>query len=465
MSDSDLKDYLNENSSTYQQDASRELEYVVFNVSPSNDDREDAFRWMEDIKSDFSKTEDDERFVRKNSDVFNRVLYISESELVDNIKSLATSSKGTIIGPYSQSINVIRLAKLVDVADRPDSVQARHILLSGQSAQTKIDSIKSLVEKGQSFTQLAQDFSEDQGSKANGGDLGWFKEGTMVPEFNDACFSSNKGELKIVTSQFGVHLIELTGKSKSSKKYKLAFLDRQISYSNNTYQSIFAEAGKFAAENTNYQQFNESVLNQNLSKRVADGLLESTNTIPGLDNPRELVRWAYQAKIGQVSDVFEFGNKIVVATLTSIKNEGLIDLEDIRSTIEPIVRNNKKTEMLLNDLADLSSLDEVASNYGVEIENAEGLNFSSSQVPTLGNEPAFVGAAFALNEGQTSTAFSTSKAVCVVKVDKVISSPESGDYSSVKNSLLTNLQGRSTYQVFQALLENTEVIDNRAEFY
>ena len=351
------------------------------------------------------------------------------------------------------------------MADRPDSVQARHILLSGQSAQTKIDSIKSLVEKGQSFTQLAQDFSEDQGSKANGGDLGWFKEGTMVPEFNDACFSSNKGELKIVTSQFGVHLIELTGKSKSSKKYKLAFLDRQISYSNNTYQSIFAEAGKFAAENTNYQQFNESVLNQNLSKRVADGLLESTNTIPGLDNPRELVRWAYQAKIGQVSDVFEFGNKIVVATLTSIKNEGLIDLEDIRSTIEPIVRNNKKTEMLLNDLADLSSLDEVASNYGVEIENAEGLNFSSSQVPTLGNEPAFVGAAFALNEGQTSTAFSTSKAVCVVKVDKVISSPESGDYSSVKNSLLTNLQGRSTYQVFQALLENTEVIDNRAEFY
>jgi peptidyl-prolyl cis-trans isomerase D len=335
-------DYLDENSSKYQQDASREIEYVVFNVSPSNIDREDAFSWMEDIKSDFSKTEEDERFVRKNSDAFNRVLFISENELADNIKSLSTSTKGTIIGPYSQSFNMLRLAKLVDVAERPDSVQARHILLSGVDAQAKIDSIKGLIERGQSFNQLAQEFSEDQGSKANGGELGWFKEGTMVPEFNDACFSSNKGDLSVVTSQFGIHLIELTGKSKSSKKYKVAYLDRQISYSNTTYQNVFAQAGKFAAENSNYEQFNESAINENLSKRVADGLLESTNAIPGLDNPRELVHWAYQAEIGQVSDVFEFGNKIVVATLTSIKNEGLVDLEDVRSTIEPIVRNTKK---------------------------------------------------------------------------------------------------------------------------
>jgi peptidyl-prolyl cis-trans isomerase D len=121
--------------------------------------------------------------------------------------------------------------------------------------------------------------------------------------------------------------------------------------------------------------------------------------------------------------------------------------------------------MLISDLEGSMSVDEVASNYGVEVATAEGLNFSTSQVPSLGNEPAFVGAAFAIEEGHTSSPFATSKAVCMIKVDKVISSPESGDFTSVKNSILSNLQGRSTYQVFQALLENTEVIDNRADFY
>ena len=208
-----------------------------------------------------------------------------------------------------------------------------------------------------------------------------------------------------VKTQFGIHLIEIVEKSKLTEKYEVAFLDRQITYSNTTYQNVFASAGKFAAENSNYDQFNTSVSSENLTRRVADELEESTISIPGLDNPRELVRWAYKSKVGDVSDVFEFGNKIVVASLTSIKKEGLKELEDIRNEVERLVLNQKKSEKLINELSSYNSLEEISSDFGSLITKVEGINFSSSQVPELGDQPEFVGASFALAEGQTSKVF------------------------------------------------------------
>tara|TARA_B100001059_G_scaffold84928_1_gene82951 strand:+ start:24583 stop:26643 length:2061 start_codon:yes stop_codon:yes gene_type:complete len=465
ISDSDLKSYIKDNSEKYQQEASRAIDYVVFNVNPSNDDRLDAQEWIEDIKADFSETTEDDVFVRKNSDVFNRVVFVGESALSDDVKSLANSQTGTVVGPFQQGFNTLRLAKLVAKESRPDSVEARHILISTPDAEAQIDSLKNLISKGQSFASLAETFSEDRGSAANGGDLGWFAEGLMVDQFNEACFSAKKGELVVVNTQFGVHLIEVVDKSRSSQKYKVAYLDRQVQYSNATYQEVFAKAGKFAAENTTYEQFNESSIAENLSKRVADELQENTVAIPGLENPRELVRWAYDSKVGNVSDVFEFGNKIVVATLTSIKKEGLTDLEDVRAEVETIVRNNKKSEKLMDELSDYSTLEDISSTYGSSVKNVEGLNFSSNQVPNLGDEPAFVGAAFAVEEGQNSRIFKSRNSVCMLRVDKVISAPENADYSSVKNSIVNNLQSRSSYQAYQALVELYDVKDNRSKFY
>ena len=467
IKDSDLKSYMDDNSSMYQQSASRSIEYVVFNVMPSEEDRNDAQDWIEDIKSDFSLTEDNEIFIRKNSDVFNRVLYVAENDLSENVKPLISSPIGTIIGPFNFNFNTLRLAKLVDVSSRPDSVKARHILISSndKNSEIKIDSLKNIISNGQSFSKLAQQFSDDKGSAVNGGDLGWFSEGMMVEEFNDACFNAKKGDLITVKSQFGTHLIELLEKSKSTKKYEVAYLDRQITYSNTTYQNVFSKAGKFAAENSNYDEFNMSVSSQNLSRRFADELEENTITIAGLDNPRELVRWAYNSKVGDVSDVFEFGNKIVVATLTAIKKEGLKELEDVRNEVKSLVLNQKKSEMLINELSSYNSLENISSDFGSQITSVEGINFYSSQVPKLGDQPEFVGATFAVEEGQTSKVFSGKNAVFAIKVDKIITPPENSDISNTKNSIIKNLRNRSSFQSYQSLVELFDVKDNRAKFY
>ena len=464
ITESDLKSYIKKNSSKYQQASSRSIEYVVFNVNPSDEDRKDAEDWIKDIKSDFYKAENDELFVRKNSDILNPVVFVAKAELTNEIKSISSAKVGTIIGPYKLA-NTFRLAKLVDKASRPDSVKARHILITTNDADAKIDSIKNIISKGQSFAELAEKFSQDQTTSLKGGAPGWITEGEMPSKFTESCFTGRTGNLIIAKDNYGTHLIEVLEKSKSLEKYKVAYLDRQITYSSRTYQNIFAQAGRFAAENSNYEQFDASASAENLSKRIADELQESTISIPGLENPRKLVKWAYNSEVGDVSDVFEFENKIVVATLTSIKKDGLKDLEDIRAEVETIVRNQKKSEILIEEISSYSSINEISSNYGSKIKSVQGLNFSSTQVPNLGDQPEFVGATFAVEEGQESEVFASKNAVFVLKVDKVIPAAENSDFSNAKNSIINNLKSRSSYQVYQALVELFDVKDNRAKFY
>ena len=332
------------------------------------------------------------------------------------------------------------MAKLVDIENRPDSVQARHILLTGPTAQNTADSLKKLIEQGAFFAKLAKDNSQDPGSANDDGKLGWFPEGRMVDEFNEACFSGKRGELQVVASQFGVHLIEVTKKSKSVKKVKIAFVDRNVVATNETYQEIFTQAGKFAAENSNSDQFNQSAMDNNLSKRIADNLLESSQNISGLDNPRQMIRWAYEAQVGQVSDVMEFGNKFAVATLTQIKEEGMQELEDVRASVEAIVRNEKRAEMLVNQLRDATDLNILSSDYAVEVKTVEGMTFNNNNVPGLGEDATFVGAAFAAPEGNTTAAFAGLNAVYVVRVDQVITAPAISDNNNVSQVSKINLQ-------------------------
>jgi peptidyl-prolyl cis-trans isomerase D len=465
VTDSDILSYMKDNSDDYQQEASRDIEYIVFAVNPSDDDRVEANSWIEDIKKEFADSDDDARFLSKNSDVsFVPINFTSEDNLAKDVASLYLSSVGTVVGPYTNGFNNLRLAKLVDVQNRPDSVKARHILINAPDAQTKIDSIKNLIQNGSSFADLAKKLSEDTGSGADGGNLGWFVEGQMVAEFNEVCFTSNKGSLETTTSQFGVHLIEVTDKSKSSKKVKVAYLDRNVVASNKTYQSVFTMAGKFAAENNTTDDFNESSLNDNLSKRIANELQSTTTTIAGLESPRTLIQWANESSLGDVSDVFEFGNKFVVATLTKVNKSGLQNVDDARVKVQGILKSQMSSEMILSSLKSIESLEQASQDYGVDVVEATDLTFNNNQVPVLGQQPAFVGAAFAVDEGLTTQAFAGKGSVFVIRVDKVTANASS-DYSFTKSNLQTSLSSKTNFQTYQALENLTDIKDNRATFY
>lgn len=115
-----------------------------------------------------------------------------------------------------------------------DEVKASHILISTtdesgkelskkelEKAKQKAEEILAKIKDGEDFAKLAKEYSEDPGSAANGGDLGYFGKGQMVQEFEDAAFSLNKDEVSdIVESQFGYHIIKVTDKKQGQTPFE-----------------------------------------------------------------------------------------------------------------------------------------------------------------------------------------------------------------------------------------------------
>ncbi|MFN5794611.1 MAG: peptidylprolyl isomerase, partial [Bacteroidota bacterium] len=255
VDESELKKYYGENKNKYNQDYdSRSIEFVSFDVNPSDEDRNAAMQDILKLGNEFAVATNDSEFVNINSDSKFQEKYFSKAELNKNIDTLYNSSIGKIVGPYLEG-NTYKIAKLSKIKMVPDSVKARHILVKAingdmSKAKAKADSLKKLIKAGANFDELARVNSEDPGSGAKGGDLGFFKEGMMVKPFNDACFNGNVGDMPIVESQFGIHLIEVMAKGKESKKILVSFLDRQIDASSKTFGLIFQQASEFAGKNT-----------------------------------------------------------------------------------------------------------------------------------------------------------------------------------------------------------------------
>ncbi|HZJ73856.1 MAG TPA: peptidylprolyl isomerase, partial [Perlabentimonas sp.] len=227
VSSKEIKSYYKENIEKYKQSASRDVEYVVFPINPSPNDYELAEEWINEIQKDFEEASNAGQFANLNSDVPYEGKFFKNGEISNKeINTWAFNAKvGDSFGPIFDGDSYI-LARLVDVDFLPDSVKARHILLSSNvqsqeeydAVKAKADSVLKVVKRNRrSFAQLATDFSDDPGSAAQGGDLGWFPEGAMVQPFNDACFNGKKGDIVLVESQFGFHIIEIQEKGNLAK--------------------------------------------------------------------------------------------------------------------------------------------------------------------------------------------------------------------------------------------------------
>jgi peptidyl-prolyl cis-trans isomerase D len=477
VSSSEIEDYYENHIDDYRQDESRNVDYVVFTVVPSAQDDQDTRNNIDAIKSTFEAYEDFEVFVKRNSDNTNNTfIFVKEDGILDtNVTSLFNAEKGTVTGPYLFAEGNYRLAKLVDVQYRPDSVEARHILIAPDenkdidSVNSEIAAIKTAIESGKDFAEMAQQHSIDKGSAIKGGDLGWFKEGAMVPEFNEVSFTADKGDLTIVQSQFGMHLIEVTKKSRAVKKVKIAYVERIVEPSSETYDQYYTKAAQFAGAllNTDTTTFDDLVASQNLAKRNQEQVIPSTQNISGLANSRRLIKWMNQSKPGDVSDVFEFDNNYVVAILTKINEEGDVPLEDVRTEIESKVRKESKAKMIIEEINALNynSLSELATAMNSEVQQASKVTFLNSQVQNLGNEPALVGIVSAYEEEVLSHPIAGNNAVFVAKVLSKNEARTSGDFSKQKDQIAQALKQNASNSVYNTIKENAGVIDNRNDFY
>jgi peptidyl-prolyl cis-trans isomerase D len=475
LSDKEIKNYYNKNKNDYSQEKSKNIDYVVFNVVPTKGDDLETRASLNDLKSDFVNYDDYLTLVRRNSDNARAVFNFNKKEdfVQDSAFSLLVDNNvGTVIGPYKSNPSTYRISKLVDVQMRPDSVQARHILIS-PSQEITIDSAKSIifdlkrqVENGKDFGSLAQSRSDDKNSAIMGGELGWFVEGAMLEQFNEACFTSLINELKVVETQYGIHLIQVMNKSRSNKKFKIAYIDRNISASTETYNNYYTQAAQFVSSvNSDNDSFDTISMNENLVKRSDVKVVTSKENIIGLPNSRSIVKWMNKASLGDISEVFEFDNSYVVAKITKENNSEYIPLSEVENKVKQSLRSEKKYKKLVKRLGDYSSLEEISETMNINIVRGKKAQMSLLSVDDLGYAPELIGTIYATEIGAVSDPIKLNNFLSVVSVVSQDAYRSEGDFTAERNSLLEKIKNYTTTTSFKALETDADVLDNRSEVY
>ena len=473
VKESDLKKYYEKHKDEYKQTESRDVYYVTFPIVANDEDLQETQKWAEDVKAEFaSKAEDAlEQFVNLESDLSFNGKYLSKDELSESIIELFTASNGTVVGPYEED-GYIKLARKLNSASIADSVQARHILirptssLSDEAAKERADSILKAVNRGASFADLAVKYSAD-GSALNGGDLGWFPEGVMVKEFNDACFLGKKGDKSVVKTQYGYHVIEITDQSAASEKVKVAILAHKIAASNKTVDQIYARASKFGSNSRSIESFRSNADREGLNLRTAN-LRRNDHRVANLDNSRQIVRWAYKASRGEISEIFELDEQFIIAIVSGLHKEGVAPFDEVKNVIMRNVLNEKKAEYLIAKVneakAGASTLQTIADKLLTEVKEAKSVTYSSYSVPTVGVEPNLQAAMVCLDNQQISEPIEGLSGVYVIQLMSV-DKPADVDLARERIVLQRTNMSRAGYQVFSAIREAADIEDNRSNFY
>lgn len=476
--ESEIKQYYDEHIQNYEQETSRDLEYVAFDVKPSNEDIKAVEENLVNLKNDFTTSTENKQFINANSDVFFEDNYNKKGELPVIIDSLMfAAQEGFVYGPYIDN-NAFKLTKLLKILMLPDTVKASHILIKPEEkeggyemAKAKVDSLKKLVEQGVSFAELAAKFGTD-GTKDKGGDLGWFKYNGMVKPFNDTCFFAKKGDLRIAETQFGVHLILVTDRGPEVKKVEIGTIENQLKPSEKTRSGVYSKANLFAGKNNTTEKFEVAVNEQNLVKRVAPNLKEMEKTISGLergmDSPRDIVKWAYEVEKGTVSRVFDLDNKFVVAVLKEVREKGPAALAQVKNEIEMQVKKDKKAaqlkEKLNTELKNNASLEAVAQKLNLKVDTIQSLNFSAYSVPKVGFEPEIIGVATCFEKNKVSKPIKGNTGVYVIDIFNSTVGTETNE-ATEKERMTSMGQSRVDYQVYEALKEYAKIKDQRSKFF
>lgn len=478
VSEAELNQYYNQHLKNFERDAeTRDVNYVAFDVLASQKDSAYALDIINGLKNDFASTNEVVSFINSKSDVQHNDLNYNKGEITDaTVDSLMFAEQpGFVYGPYIDE-GYYKVARLLDIKHMPDSVKVSHILVGYRQgedttvARHKADSLLTVIKSGIDFGALAKEVSDDQGSSADSGNLGWFTDRiNFIPEFKDACFATEKGQITTVATSYGVHIIKVLDKTQPKKKVNVGFLQIEIKPSNETRQQAYAKASKFAANTREVAKFSDAANAEGLSLRVAPGLTSDTRYIPGIANSREFVRWAFdEEKSKEVSDVMEFDGRLIVAAVVGIHPKGIAPLSAVKSSVESEVIAQKKGEKILADLQskNVSNVDALAAQINRPVQDASNISLSSVQIG--GNyDPAIVAVAASLDKNQVSKPVAGKTAVYVIQnVNKTPAQPiQPINVDTDRNAMQRDLSSRAGYQAYNALIKMANIVDQRYKFF
>ncbi|UCE93401.1 MAG: peptidylprolyl isomerase [Flavobacteriaceae bacterium] len=489
----DMKAYIKENPKTYTVEESRDIEFVQFKIEATQEDEnaieaellnmiEDREEYSTAAKTNvtvqgFRNAVDMSEFNAENeSDTPYDPSFYNKSGLnkvaADSIFDLPV---GEVFGPYKEN-EMFKLSKVMEVKQLPDSVKASHILIpflgsatadpsvtqTEEEAKKIADSVLAVVKRDNSkFESLAKEMSVDKVSGAKGGDLGWFVYRTMIPEFRDYTFENSVGDMGVVKSQFGFHIIRIDGQKNKQKNVKLATFSRRIDPSDKTENDVFEQAETFASDLTSGSEMKELADSQNFQIKPVLRLEVFDDNIGELGSQRQIVRWTFEegTEVGDIKR-FDLENGYAVVKLTSKNKAGL---SGKGRNVRNIVLNQKKAE-LIKERSTGSTLEEIAEQNKVAKRSSMAVSNSSPVFAGVGRFVDIAGVVTALDENELTKNIVGKNGVAFAIVTKKTLPTELQNYNGNKKNIERALSGRSL-MIFEALKENSDIVDNRAVFY
>jgi peptidyl-prolyl cis-trans isomerase D len=491
VSKSDVKAYMKKHEERFKVDANREVVYVEYKEVASKEDENKIMADLLALKKDreefnkssnnnetvlgFDNTKDVEEFVNSNSDIKYNDAFLRAAELPATVKdSLINVGVGEYYGPYKDG-EYFKLSKVIASKQMADSVKVRHILIpyvGGQRADASVtktpeqakataDSILAKIKSGTKFMSLL-DLSSDKVSNEKDGEIEFAYNAGMAAEFKAFSFENKKGDVDVVGTSFGYHVIEILEQKSFNKAVKVATVARENEPSDQTLQDVFNKVSKFeiAAKGADFNTLAEE--NKLTVKPIT--FKELDENMPGLGSQRQVVRWAFEDDT-DVGDFKRFpisGFGFIVAKLVEKNEEGLMKVEDASVLAAPEIRKEKKAEMIRKKIT-ATTLDEIGKNQGQSPRTAAAITMKNTTLAGAGVEPKVVGAAFGLEQGKVSQPIDGEKGVYIMEVTKITEATKLDNYTSIMNRLNTERRNTIQNKVYQALEKAADIEDNRAK--
>jgi peptidyl-prolyl cis-trans isomerase D len=495
VSQSDIKAYVNKNKEKYEVDESRDMFFVQFKEEPSLEDEEavknevtslingkvdnPTTTEIDETEIGFKDTKDEASFLAEHSAVKLYDGFVFKSALPAAIAdTVYKMSIGDVYGPYKDA-NFYKATKLIETKQVPDSAKVRHILIpfagatrvdatvtkTDAEAKKTADSIYAAIRANRSKFKALLDLSSDKVSNEKDGEIEFAFTDSFAPEFRDFSFENKVGDLQVVKTSFGYHIIEILSQGDRQKAVKIGNLSLPIEPSEQTIDDVYNKTSKFEIAVAN-GVFQDVAQESGYAVKPVSNIKELDESIPGLGSQRAMVRWAFEdgVKVGSVKRFNIQGGGYAVAVVSAINKKGLMTPEKASVTALPAIRKEKKAA-LIKERVSGNTLEEVSASEGQAIKTAAAVNMKNPTLSGAGREPYIVGAAFGLQEGQTSKLLTGNLGMYMIQVTKINYAAELPSYQAAANRVSTAKSSNVSTVLFNALRESAKIEDNRATFY
>ena len=459
VSNSDLKSFYNSHKNLYKQTPSRSISYVVFEVAPTDDDMLALEKKVQEIGARFAETDALKTFVRADRNGRIADNYVAAAQLTEEeAKALMA---GETYGPVLKN-NEWTMARALDTKMVADSLGIRHIVLP-YTQEKLADSLLTALRGGADFAQAASQYSVYDATAANGGEVGVLPFSAFTGEFAAELATAKQGDIVKIASGDAIQLMQVYRADKPSKHVQVASITYPVEASEATRRNVHNQAGSFSVNaKGSATAFADAAATAAVTPRVAT-LSQGERTIRGLEDSREVARWAYGAEVGDVSEIFNVGKDYVIATLTEIDNEDYAPLSKVASQVRAQVMRDKKYDYILKSLSG-STLEEQAASLGSEVGDFEGVTAASYYIDGPGFEPRMIGALATAAQGAVSAPVKGLSGLYVFRVDDVqAADKQTAEGEQVRAQAMA--EGMAQQFAMQAIQQMAEIQDLRGKYF